>query len=35
MAAAVAEITGLEIDVAANEVAATIEVLSQLGLVVT
>jgi Coenzyme PQQ synthesis protein D (PqqD) len=35
MAAAVAEITGLEIDVAATEVAATIEVLSQLGLVVT
>ncbi|HEU4915163.1 MAG TPA: PqqD family protein [Acidimicrobiia bacterium] len=35
MAAAIAELTGLEIDVAATEVAATIEVLSQLGLVVT
>lgn len=35
MAAAIAELTGLEYDVAATEVAATIEVLSQLGLVET
>ncbi len=35
MAAAIAELTGLEIGAAATEVAATVEVLRQLGLVVT
>lgn len=33
MAVAIAEVTGLEIDVAATEVAATIEIFRQLGLV--
>jgi len=33
MATAIAELTGLEIEVAATEVAATVDILSQLGLV--
>jgi hypothetical protein len=33
MAVAIAEVTGLEIEVAATEVAATIEIFRQLGLV--